>query len=232
MPTSLQFLSAGVPIRMYAEEVTPPATGSAEKRPAILLLHGSGGHVDFWTARLGPLLQQARIGLYAPHYFDRTRTIRADLATITDGIHVPQWLETVDAALAFAAARPSVDPSRIVLAGISLGAFLATSLAAQLSASSDPVVHTRIRALLEISGGLASPYDELATRRMPPALILHGARDEIVPVDFARRLDQKLTSMNVEHTTEILPNEGHWFSGSSLPRILSVVSSFLEPHIG
>lgn len=229
MPTSLQFNSGGIPVRMFAEEVATPASEPAERRPAIVLLHGSGGHVDFWTSRLGPLLQEARIGLYAPHYFDRTGTVRADLPTITDGVHVPQWLQTVDAALAFIATRPTVDPSRLVLAGISLGGFLAMSFAAQLSTSHDPNVHTRIRALLEVSGGLPSPYDDLATRHMPPTLILHGASDNIVPVSFASDLERKLTSLGVQHRTEILHGEGHWFSPASLPRILFAVSAFLEP---
>lgn len=232
MATSLQFNSHGAPIRMYAEETAVPPEPSAEKRPAILLLHGSGGHIDFWTDRLAPLLQEARVGLYAPHYFERTGTIRADLATITDGVHVPKWLETVDDALAFTAGRPGVDPRRIVLAGISLGAFLATSFAAQLSASSDPEAQSRIRALLEISGGLPPPYDALATARMPPTLILHGAIDNIVPVSFARDLDRKLTELGVEHRTEIIEREGHWFGSGSLVRILLAVSSFLEPYLG
>lgn len=216
---------------MYAEEFATSANQPVEKRPAILLLHGSGGHIDLWTDRLTPLLQEARVGLYAPHYFDRTQTIRADLATITDGVHVPKWLETVDDALSFIATRPGVDPARIVLAGISLGAFLATSFAAQLSASSDPAARSRIRALLEISGGLAPPYDALATPHMPPTLILHGAIDNIVPVSFARDLDRKLTELGVEHRTEIIEREGHWFGSGSLVRILLAVSSFLEPHL-
>ncbi len=187
---------------MFAEEVPVADGNTAQRRPAILLLHGSGGHVDFWTGRLSPLLREARIGLYAPHYFDRTRTVRADLATITDGVHVPQWLETLDDGLAFAASRPTVDPGRIVLAGISLGGFLATSFAAQLSASPDG--SKRICALLEVSGGLPPPYDALATRRMPPTLIVHGAVDNIVPVSFAHDLDRKLTELGVSHRTEIL----------------------------
>lgn len=232
MSGSLHFLSGGVPIRIHAEELGPASsTHPHEKRPAIILLHGSGGHVEFWTARLGQILTEARIPLYAPHYFDRTGTARADLAAITDGVHVPQWLETIDAALRFVAERPGVDPRRIVLAGISLGAFLALAFAAQLSASPDTSEHSRLRALLEISGGLVSPYTELATSHMPPTLILHGATDHIVPVTFAHELDQRLTELKVAHQTEILPNESHWFTPASLPRILFALSSFLEQHI-
>jgi carboxymethylenebutenolidase len=231
MPTSLQFTSGGVSIRMHAEEVALPGTNSPQPRPALLLLHGSGGHVDFWTDRLGPVLKGSGIGLYAPHYFDRTRTVRADLATITDGRHVPQWLETIDAALTFAASRPGVDPDRIVLAGVSLGGFLALSLAAQFSARPETQGRRRICALMDVSGGLVPPYDALATERMPPTLIVHGATDTIVPVSFAQELDRRLTALGVPHRTEILPDEGHWFSPAAAPRILLAASSFLEPYL-
>ena len=224
----LQFQSGAVPIRIYAQETT--GNDATRRRPAILLLHGSGGHVESWVNRLGPLLEEASIGLYAPHYFDRTRTVRADLTTMTDGVHVPQWLETLDAALQFVASRPTVDPQAIVVAGISLGAFLALAFASQLSARPTGE-HRRIRALLEVSGGLVPPYDAMATRAMPPTLILHGAADNIVPVSFATELDRRLTELQVPHQTEILPGEGHWFGPMVLPRMLLAVSNFLQANL-
>ena len=186
--------------------------------------------MESWTARLAPLLEEAGIGLYAPHYFDRTGTSRADPAMLTDGVHVPQWIETVDAALRFVAERPGVDPKGIVLAGISLGAFLGLALAAQLSAG-PARDRERIKAILDISGGLVPPYDALATSDMPPTLILHGDTDNVVPVTFAHDLDHRLTQLNVPHRTEILAGEGHWFSPSALPRLLLAVSSFLDGQL-
>ncbi len=196
-----------------------------------MLLHGAGGHLDFWTSRFGPFLHEAGIALYAPHYFDRTGTGRADLATIADGVHVPQWLATVEQAVVVAAARPGVDPARIVLAGISLGGYLALAFAAQLSASADPRRHHALCAVVEISGGLVEPYASQATKNFPPTLILHGAQDTIVPASQAHALDAKLTALDVAHRTEILPGEGHWFTPAALPRLLLAVSGFLETHL-
>ena len=231
MVNTLEFLSGAKPIRMHAQELHTPAGQAIARRPALLLLHGSGGHVDSWAARLAPFLHEAGIGLYAPHYFDRTGTARADLALLTDGIHVPQWIETVDAALRFVASRPAVDPEQIVVAGISLGAFLALALAAQQSAGKDPKEQRRMRALLDVSGGLVPPYDGMATGRMPPTLILHGAADTVVSVLYAQELDRRLTELKVPHRTEILEGEGHWFSGNALPRILLAVSAFLQENL-
>lgn len=87
-------------------------------------------------------------------------------------------------------------------------------------------------ALIEISGGLVPPYDALATASMPPTLILHGAADNIVPVSFAHELDHKLSGLGIPHRTEILPNEGHWFSAAALPRLLNAVSGFLVERLG
>ncbi len=213
---------------MYAQEIAPDLTNP---HAAIVLLHGAGGNLDFWTSRFGPFLSEAGIALYAPHYFDRTDTVRADLATISDGVHTPQWLATVDEALRFAASRPGVDPSRIVLAGISLGAFLALGFAARLSASKAPAERKRLRAVVDISGGLVEPYASEATSDFAATLILHGAQDTVVPAKHAEFLTRRLTDLNVAHRTEILPNEGHWFTQAALPRMLLAVSSFLQDHL-
>ena len=229
MASSLQFDSGGVRIGVHAEE---PATNTGTgKRPAIVLLHGSGGHADFWTARLAPFLAEAGIALYAPHYFERTATTRADLAMLTDGQHVPQWLETIDDALRFVSSRPGIDPGKVVVAGISLGAFLALALAAKFSSSGTEADRRRIFALLDISGGLVPPFNAQASSAMPPTLILHGAADQIVPVAFAEDLDRKLEALQVSHRTVILPGEGHWFSTGAMPRLLLAVSSFLQEHL-
>ena len=213
---------------MYAQEVASTTPGSV---PAIILLHGAGGNLDFWTSRFAPYLHQTGIALFAPHYFDRTGTARADLATISDGVHVPMWLETIRAAVRFAASRPQVDPERIVLGGISLGAFLSLAFAAQLSATPGTQDTPLLRAIIEISGGLVEPYRSLANKHFAPTLILHGAQDEVVPLTYATDLAQKLTELNIAHRTEILDGEGHWFSSAALPRMLLAVSSFLEEHL-
>ena len=203
----------------------------AKPHAAIVLLHGAGGNLDFWTSRFGPALTEVGVALYAPHYFDRTGTGRADLSTITDGVHVPQWIATVDEAVRFVASRPGVDPARIILAGISLGAFLALAFAAQLSVTESTAERRRLSALVEISGGLVEPYDRQATSRFPPTLVLHGAQDTVVPVSFAEALDATLTRLDVAHRTEILPSEGHWFTSAAVPRMLQAVSSFLQAHV-
>ncbi len=204
---------------------------TATPHPAIVLMHASGGNVGFWVDALAPHLGAAGIALYAPRYFERTNTTRADLSIITDGIHVPQWLDTLDAALTFVSTRPNVDPGRVAVIGISLGAFLALALAAQFSASPDPATRRRIRAVVDICGGLAEPFAAQTTSDFPRTLILHGEADTVVPVSQARSLDQLLTRLKVPHETHLLPGEGHWFSHTVQMKLLMIVANYVRQNL-
>lgn len=214
MPT---FFSGNVPIRL--ESHYPKSPGP---HPALIFFHGAGGNVDRWLQAIAPAVNAAGIALYAVHYFDRTRTSYADLAMIQDGIHFPQWLSTAADALAHIAAQPAVDPRRIALIGVSLGGFLSLALATEAKP---------IRAVIDISGGLAEPWAGRATSAFPHTLIIHGEADTTVPVSYARDLDQLLTRLEVRHQTLLLPDEGHWFSPASNLRILAAVSAFLARHL-
>ena len=222
------FLVGGKTIRL---EVHEPTAKSSTSIPAILLLHGSGGNISWWTDRLAPHLASAGVALFAPHYFDRTDTERADLATITDGVHVPLWLDTLSATRDAIAARPAIDPNRIALVGVSLGAFLSLAFAAINSASPDPAIRKRIKCLVDLSGGLIDPFAAQATSAFPPTLILHGEADDIVPVTRAHELDTQLTRLNVLHETHILPNEGHWFSTLAQIKLFMAVGTFLRKNL-
>jgi carboxymethylenebutenolidase len=212
------FVSGGVPIRVDQQE--PAAPG---RHPAILLLHGSGGNVSFWFERIAPQLGRLNLGLYAAHYFGRTGTIRADRDTILDGYHFPTWIATIGGALAYIRSRPSVDPERVALLGISLGAFLAIALA------TDP--GARVRAVVEISGGIPEPEIPNLIGAFPPTLILHGDADTVVPVTMAHQLDELLTQRGVRHQMVILPGQGHWFDAGAQLKILMATAGFLARHL-
>ena len=211
------FLSGETPIRIQQAE--PPI--SAQPSPALLLLHGSGGNHAFWFDRFAPQLSRFGIACYAVHYFDRTGTTRADPASLRDGYHVPLWLSTIADTLAYIAGRPGIDPNRIALLGVSLGAFLALATAS---------TSKNIKAIVEISGGLAQPYAQ-ATPSFPPTLILHGDQDTVVPVAQATELNALLDRLAVPHQMQLFPGEGHWFSAGAQLRILAAVAQFLGRHL-
>ena len=220
--TMQSFPSGGKSICLHA--VTPPDI--IQRRPAVVLLHGAGGNIGFWLDRIAPFISLAGVAIFAPSYFERTGTTRADPETILDGRHVPLWLETIADALTHITAQPNVDPSRIALLGISLGAFLAIALAAQT-----PDLR-KLRAIVEISGGLPGPYaPTVLTSDFPPTLILHGEADTVVPVSEAYKLDRALTDARVPHQNHIFPGEGHWFSLGAQGAILRDAAIFLAQHL-
>lgn len=201
---------------------------SSARVPAILLLHGSGGNVDWWFSRIAPLATGSGVAIFGPHYFDRTGTLRADYQTITDGHHVPLWIDTLRVTLEHVAADPRIDPRRIALVGVSLGAFLSLGFAAQLSASPDVADHSRIRCIVDLSGGLVEPYYSQATSHFPPTMIVHGEADTVVPASEARRLAARLAELDVPHETLILAGEDHWFSNAAQPALLLRLAAFLS----
>jgi predicted esterase len=215
MPT---FLSGDKRIHIDQHEPNTPG-----QHPALLLLHGSGGNIGFWADQIAPYVTGRNISLYAVHYFESTGTVRADYDTIIDGVHFPKWLATVADALAWMRTQPGVDPNRIALIGVSLGAFLALSLA------TDPA--TNIRAIVELSGGLPDPYAANATSAFPPTLIFHGAEDTYVTVCDAERLVARLTALKVPHETHIFRNQGHFFSPTTQLQILMTTAKFLSQRL-
>ncbi len=190
--------------------------------PALILLHGSGGAASYWLDAMAPLLAGAGLALYAPHYFDKTGTRRATAQTILDGHHFTQWLAASRDLIDFIVRRPGVDARRIGVLGVSLGGYLAVALGAEES---------RLRAVIELSGGMPPGWESRVTPAMPPVLILHGEEDEVVPAAEAHKLEAVLRGRGVAVSMEIVAREGHWFSQAARLRLLLRCSQFLMTHL-
>lgn len=139
--------------------------GRAGRGPAALVLHWLGGSFDLLEIVCGKLAEEgiAALMMYMPHYGPRrardgqgrrrlmTRNMEETLA------HVRQAVLDARRAGDWLASRPEVEPSRVGIVGISLGAILG-SLAAG--------VDDRFgRSVFLIGGG------DL------PAIVLHGSRE-------------------------------------------------------
>lgn len=211
-----RFTSGGVEIEVELFA----AAGAPASAPGLLLLHGAEGLTNEESYRFAAQsLAGSGYVVAFPHYLDRSGARRTTLANIRR--FFPAWVETVRDALTWIGARPGVDPGRLGIVGVSLGAALGLETAA-----ADP----RVKALVDFFGPL--PQGFAARRpRLAPTLILHGAADPVVPVVNAYALKRLLAESGTPHEMRIFPGQGHGFQGMAQLEAASEVSAFLRRHL-
>lgn len=160
---------------------------AASAGPAVMIFHGNAMLIDYcvdWAAdwrRRGFSALVCEFRGYGRSEGDPTQArIHSDM------LQFRAWLD----------ARPEVDPARIVYHGRSLGGAVAAALAVERPPAAMVLecTFTSMGAMFWrsfVPGFLATnPYPTIRTlpRFDGPTLLLHGYRDEIVPVSHARRL--------------------------------------------
>lgn len=207
------FTSGGRPIavELYG------ARGVSGPRPAVILLHGADGLSYNGAYRAGAkAVAAAGYEVFLVHYLDRTGERRASFATVFQNF--TPWMETVRDALAWTADRGEVDPERVAIFGISLGAALGLAVA-----SGDP----RVRCLVSYFGPFPQGAVGVGTR-LPPTLILHGGADPVVPVANAYAIENLLKAQGTPHEIKVYPGEGHSFQGAAQADATARVLAFLR----
>ena len=184
-----------------------------KKLPVMLYLHGSGSRGDenreqAWAfdSAIGQVKDSVDFIVVLPQ-------CREDLAWISD-----EMSDYALAALGESIKELNGDPERIYLAGFSLGAHGVWKIAA-----STP---TKFAALMPVAGRVIpyegesspdSPYTNVARAiGSTPVWIFHGAKDEAVPVDFARKVVKALEETgrkNVKYTE--YADDGHLIFGKA-----------------
>ena len=216
--------------------------------PAILLLHGIDG-AD--TNEASYHLSAKRLAangyvVFFVHYFDAFAERPKDLAffktNIEDYLKTPagpdgerlkrsfrECLATVGDGIKYARAQQGVDGQRVGMVGFSLGAFLALSAATQED--------MKITAVVELFGGLPEDKRQQA-KALPPVLVLHGDKDQIVSVDTARSLEKLLKGNEIVHEIEVYKGVGHVFDDGKGGLCLRAVfdaenraTKFLQKHL-
>jgi dipeptidyl aminopeptidase/acylaminoacyl peptidase len=192
-------------------------SGRPGKRPALILLHGSGGVLfpGLDLRQRARALAEEGYAVFLPHFFNRTGHFVVRPSMVHRNL--PVWTETVRDAVTYAGTQPNVDANRIALMGHSLGGYLSLSAAAQ---------DRRIDAVVEASGAL----DKAGIRRMPPTLILHGAKDKTVPVRKAERLESLLKKSGTPYQKHIYPTEAHRFSPAAMRDATARIDRFLANY--
>jgi acetyl esterase/lipase len=204
---------------------------SSDQAPLVVAIHGgswaSGDETQLpdlygWLAARGYVVVAITYRLAPAHPF-------------------PAALDDVLAAIAWARGLPGVDATRTVLFGRSAGGHLALLAATRIddlrgviayyppsdlvwswNHPTSPWVVNTPKTLGDFLGGTldevpdvyktASPYD--FAERLPPTLVIHGTRDELVFMEQSRRFDTRLTEVGVPHVLIELPWATHGFDGS------------------
>jgi carboxymethylenebutenolidase len=202
VPEELSVDSNGraVSVTRYAEEGTA-------LRPAVLVLHGSGGIEAAPQAYANHAFTLARNGIdaYLVRYF--TPGPNSYLHSWN------AWAETVASVTTAILRRPEAS-GQIGLLGFSLGGAVA------VTSARDP----RIAALVVFYGFI--PDDEQRTRinRLPPLLVLHGDADDNVPLRSGRELVGWARQLGGRAELGVYPGEGHRHSTWQEPATTDAVN--------
>lgn len=184
LPEGFESLSIEIP-GGRVEAWLLPAKGT--KGPAVIYAHGNGELIDFQVP-LARAYNARGFTVLVPEFrgYGRSAASPSEKGIVEDFARFHDLL----------AARPDVDPSRIVYHGRSLGGGVVTRLAAVrppaaliLQSSFASVIRMSRRYLIP-AALVRDPYDCLEVLREfdRPVLILHGRRDRVIPASESSEL--------------------------------------------
>lgn len=217
------------PERTLLLDVYQPDDVAAALRPAIIAIHGGswqqGDKGVYFDAHHRLLAAQGYVVFDVQYRFSQEAVY-------------PAQLEDVQAAMSWLAdhaAEYGADPNRVALLGRSAGGFLAlhaayrapVSLRPRAVVAYYPPVDLRLwepldprSVVVSLMGGmprdLPEAYDDAAATAhvdtgSPPTLLIHGARDALVPLEHSEALVHRLSSAQVPHALLRVPWARHGF---------------------
>ena len=220
-----------VPVDKVALTATWFAVPGAQPRPAVLALHGCNGALDSkgglneLQRRYAALFNRQQVHVLVLDSFTaRGRREICSLPSSQRPITLSMRRDDVGAALAWLAARPEVDATRLVLLGWSHGA---QTVLAALDAS-DPAVRERAvqpRAAVAFYPGCTGPQRNFNYRLQVPLLMLLGEKDDWTPVAPCQALHQRLAPQAPAFELEVYADSYHAFDSMSAVRVRDNVGS-------
>jgi dienelactone hydrolase len=177
--------------------------------PGIVLLHGIDGldllptnlQVQFLYGTVANRMARQGYVVHFVHYFHRTPLKREEIPKVKEELqkqllsdhskidpklvqYYHDWLDTCRDAVQFLQKHEDVDRTKTGVVGLSLGGFLATSLAVKYP-------ELNITVLGNLFGGLPPSLGDVVRQnkmKLPPILIMAGEEDDVVPERFQREL--------------------------------------------
>jgi len=199
-----------------------PARGATHApAPLILYMHGNGELIDDWAREFDePRAWGVSVLLVEYPGYGRSGGAPSERALTATAVSAYDW----------ASARPDVDPRRIIAYGRSVGGGAACALAHERDVAALVLesTFTSVRALagrMGVPGFLVrDPFDSLSRVAdfRGPVLVIHGALDEIIPVEHARALHAAVPQSELV----VVGDCGH----NDCPRPWPKLRRFLESH--
>ena len=202
-------LQSGMPVRVGERTYhyglyVPPSYQPDQAYPLVLCLHGAGFTGDAYLERWQPRLGEAYI-LACP-------TMLSGAWWTREAEHL------VLATLEDVRGRYRIDPDRIFLTGMSNGG-IGVYVIGMFHAD-------RFAGLAPMAGGLDNvllPF--LENLRNTPAYLIHGNRDEVMPVELSRTIAKELERLEYrfiyrEHDRTHPMAGGHFFPREELPALV------------
>ena len=127
--------------------------------------------------------------------------------------------ELVLATIRFVQRRYHIDPDRIFLTGMSNG-----GIGAWVIGMHDAPLFAGIAPMASGLDNVLMPF--LANLRSTPIYIIHGSKDEVMPVELSRSITKELTRLGYpyvyrEHDREHPMAGGHYFPKEELPELVT-----------
>ena len=195
----------GVGTRPFFYGLYVPNSYSPDKAHGLVVcLHGAGftgdSYLERWQTRLGDGYILACPTISMGNWWTRTAE------------------ELVLATIRAVEVRYRIDPDRVFLTGMSNGGIGAYLIGAHHA--------TRFAAVVPMAAGLDEvllPF--LENFRQTPLYIIHGKRDQVMPVRLSRSIDEALTELGYAHIyrehDRVHPQAGgHFFPREELPDLV------------
>ncbi|MBN1184087.1 MAG: dienelactone hydrolase family protein [Bacteroidales bacterium] len=188
-------------------DIVPAVHGILEKPqtlgtyPSVIILYGGSGWRPQYISIAKKLADSGFVVLVLDYYAETVKdTGQTDIA-----LKWPQWQAMIRSAVTFLQEDSSTKKGSVGLIGYSQGAFLAVSTATSIP---------EVRAVVDYFGGGSSKKDDLESevRNFPPLLILHGEKDNVVPVSMAYSLRDAVIAQGGEVEMKIYINQPHGFN--------------------
>jgi pimeloyl-ACP methyl ester carboxylesterase len=183
----------------------PPTYQPAKGYGLVVCLHGAGftgeAYLERWRARLGEDYVLACPTTPMGAWFTRGAE------------------ELVLATIRSVQRRYHIDPDRVFLTGMSNG-----GIGAWVIGMHDAPLFAGIAPMASGLDNVLMPF--LANLRSTPIYIIHGAKDQVMPVEFSRRIASELTKLGYpfvyrEHDREHPMAGGHYFPREELPELVT-----------